>query len=124
MDNCSGSDWEDLVIVIAIHEELKRREGGGNPSKKLPSLRELADEIVARGFRELSKTYHPDRSGDNDIQVRLADARDRLAVLAETIEPNYNDEDVISVPAPPAPAAKRSAEPPSGYPFTDDDVPF
>jgi hypothetical protein len=127
VQNSPGLDREDLVITIAIHEELRRREKGGQPLKKVASLQELASEIIAKGFRVVSKIHHPDLSGDNSAQLRLNDARDQLLKLADAIESRDDEQDTIFVAAPPV---IRSARTPEHAPdffgsgITDDDVPF
>jgi hypothetical protein len=127
VENCPGLDWEDLAVTIAVHEEVRRRESGGTPTKKLPSLQELANDIVAKGFRVASKVHHPDLSGDNDAQLRLTDARDRLVTLISNIESPDDEQDAILITAPPVVRAARAAEQPQdpfGFGLSDDDVPF
>ena len=127
VENCPGLDRDDLVVTIAIQEEVRRREKGGEPLKKAPSLQELASEIIAKGFRVVSKIHHPDFSGDNNAQLRLNDARDQLLKLAEGIESRDDDQDTIFVAAPPVIRSVRTPEPAPdffGSGITDDDVPF
>jgi hypothetical protein len=128
VENCSGLDWEDLAVTIAIHEEVRRREAGGTPMKKVASLQELANEIVTKGFRVVSKVHHPDLSGDHDAQLRLTAARDQLLALIGNIEPTDEEQDVIFIAGPPVLQRPRASAPPGNDPvdfgITDDDVPF
>ncbi len=125
-ENCIGREWEELLITVAVHEELKRREQGGEPQKKEPSVRELANQIVSKGFRESSKIHHPDRTGDNNMQRQLINARDRLLSLVEGIEPAYDEQDAFFVTAPPTPGTPEQTHRRSQDPFdiSDNDVPF
>jgi hypothetical protein len=127
VESCRGFDRDDLVITIAVHEEVRRREKGGTPLKKFPSLQQLANEIVTKGFRMVSKIHHPDLSGDNEAQLRLSDARDQLLKMAGNIDSHDEEQDAIFVPAPPAIKSERTPRPqadPFGSGITDDDVPF
>jgi hypothetical protein len=126
IENCAGLDWDDLAVTIAIHEEVRRRDSGGAPVKKRPSLQELANDIVAKGFRIASKLHHPDLSGDNDAQLRLTDARDRLLSFIGTIEVSDDESDAIWIAAPPVRSARSPAQPPDPFDFgiSEDDIPF
>lgn len=111
-DKHEESDWKELFITVAVHEEVERRRSGGIPQKRRPNKRQLAEEIVMRGFHHLSKTHHPDRNGDNETQKLLTSARDFLQRECKGIEEDY-DENTVLIKAP-----FVSAE------ITDEDIPF
>jgi hypothetical protein len=54
-EDCPGRDWDELVITIAIHAEVRRRENGGKPLKKFPSLQER-DAHLSRRFEHSSSS--------------------------------------------------------------------
>lgn len=108
----SASDRAELLITIAVHEELKRREFGGVQVRRRPTKRELACEIVTKGFHQLSKTHHPDRHGDGETQKLLTLSRDFLHTACKEIEEEY-EEGTIFINA-----VAVSAE------ITDEDIPF
>ncbi|HZL66318.1 MAG TPA: hypothetical protein VFC29_03205, partial [Candidatus Limnocylindrales bacterium] len=62
-----------------------RRASGGHAKRHIPTVKEFAAQIVAHGFRALSKLHHPDVNGDTEAQRRLTEARDVLLPLAENI---------------------------------------
>lgn len=101
------SGRESLFITVAIHEELQRRQSGGAQTKHRPTKRRLAEEIITKGFHQLSKMHHPDRNGDNEIQQTLSSARDFLNVASKDIQEEY-DEQTIFIEAE----------------ITDEDIPF
>ncbi len=67
----SGSEFLDLQLTIAIHEEVLRRRNGGSAMPRQPTARELAVKLVTKGFQILSKDHHPDRGGSNAAQKTL-----------------------------------------------------
>ena len=114
--------YDDLIITLAIHAELKRREKGGNQEPRVPSLRELAHEIVDHGFRQASKIRHPDGKGNNEAQIRLSSARDKLREACKNIDDDLEDSDAIVITEPRKYAARQGGSPFDG--ISDDDVPF
>jgi len=42
------------------------------------TVEQIAQEMIARSFRELSMQYHPDRGGDVEVMMRLNAARDLM----------------------------------------------
>lgn len=108
-DNYTLSDNTSLLFAVGIHEELRRREVGGAIVKRLPTSRELASQMVAKGFQQLSRTHHPDRNGSSDVQIRLAEVRDILLNSCKDIPEDETDALVI---------------PEQGVEISDDDIPF
>jgi hypothetical protein len=102
-------DPQSLLFAVAIHEEIRRREAGGQIKKRIPTPRELAQQLVNQGFRQLSKVHHPDRNGASDAQRRLTEVRDRLIIACQDVP----DEDCDALRIPP-PAVEIS----------DEDIPF
>ncbi len=124
---CEEFKQDDLFVVVAVHEELARRSAGGLPQKRVPPTKDLAKEIIGKGFRELSKVHHPDRSGEPAIQVRLTAARDQLLKMAESIGPDYREREVVMIPRPLTSSKPRvAAFDPNDYGqgITEDDIPF
>jgi hypothetical protein len=117
-----ASDGESLLITVAVHEELARRASGGRQSTHIPTVPELAAEVIMRGFRQLSKIHHPDQGGENEAQRRLIEARDCLNRVCENISGDPPT-DVVWIPEPPQ-QAKRTPRPAFVGGITDDDVPF
>ena len=117
------ADYQDLVITIAVHAEVQRRAAGGKPIKRVPSLRELAEEIVTKGYQQASKQYHPDGKGTHDAQLRLTHARDQLREAATNLQHDYNEDDVI-ITRPPAARPASPVPSPFDSGISDDDVPF
>ncbi len=116
------SEGETLLITVAVHEERARRNTGGLPAKHIPSVKEFAQNVIATGFRHLSKIHHPDRNGEEEAQRRLTVARQRLVKLCcEIDEESEHDGIVIS---PPYTAPARRVVPSFEEGITDDDVPF
>lgn len=107
------SKWKDLFLTIAIHEELSRRASGGKQELHRPGRKELATEMVTKGFHLLSKTYHPDCNGDNETQKRLTLAREFLANVCKEIDDETSEDD-ISIEEDPFEVTQ----------ITDDDIPF
>jgi hypothetical protein len=94
-DKHQSSSRLDLLITVAIHQELQRRRLGGVQAKHRPTKKRLAEEIVTKGFHQLSKTHHPDRNGDNEIQKTLTSARDFLNRVCKEIEEDYGGETIL-----------------------------
>jgi hypothetical protein len=106
------SSRQDLFITLAVHQEVERRRSGGAQAKHRPTKKRLADEIITKGFHHLSKTHHPDRNGDNEIQKTLTSARDFLIQACKEIQEDYDDETIL-IEAPVIYAE-----------ITDEDIPF
>jgi hypothetical protein len=74
------------LTSIELREPLKthverevRRRRADDEAKHIPApLRTTALEIVARGFRSLSRERHPDVGGSHDAMVQATAARDAL----------------------------------------------
>jgi hypothetical protein len=77
----SQPDHEDLIITIVVHGELRRCAVGGQPEIHVPSLRELAQEIVSRGYQQASKRHHPDGQGHHEAQLRLTHAKGKSSLF-------------------------------------------
>jgi hypothetical protein len=90
--NYDYSDGKSLLITIAIHEEVhRRRRSGAGRAKRVSTRKEMAKELVASGYRNLSKTYHPDKDGTVEAQRMLVEVRDSLVKACEGIaEDNYD----------------------------------
>lgn len=126
LDGQYRPEYDELLITVAIHQELQRRTAGGEQRPRVPTLRELAEEIVRLGYQQASRNHHPDGKGHHEAQIRLTQARDWLKQAASNCEDHTRDEGTTTIPAPPPPAAPpRAAAPrgPSGG-ISDDDVPF
>jgi hypothetical protein len=106
------SSRHDLFITVAIHQEIQRRRLGGAQAKHRPTKKRLAEEIITKGFHHLSKTHHPDRNGDNEIQKTLTSARDFLHRACKEIQEDYDDETILVD----APVVEGE--------ITDEDIPF
>jgi hypothetical protein len=106
------SDARSLLIVVAIHEEIRRRGSGGTRKTRIPSLRELANQLVSKGYHQLSKVHHPDRDGTSEAQRRLNQAKEQL--LQSCLEIADDSEDAIVIEA----AAEVGPE------ISDEDIPF
>jgi hypothetical protein len=111
-DKYDPSDGYTLIKTVAIHEEIRRRAAGGERKKRVPTLKELASDLVTKGFHQLSKTYHPDRKGDPEAQRRLNQVRDRLQNVCEDIVDENHDAIIIHGPEE------------NGPEVTDEDIPF
>jgi hypothetical protein len=122
LEDRPAPEYDELLITVAVHAELQRREAGGKPEQRVPSLHELAEEIITRGFQQASKQHHPDTKGHHDAQIRLTQARDQLRNSCNDLADEHYDEGTTIVPAPP-PTRPQPAAAPSGG-ITDDDVPF
>jgi hypothetical protein len=127
LESCQHLEWDGLLITVAVHEELARRARGGEPDRKIPSERELAKEIINKGFKQLSHVHHPDKaSGDNTAQRHLLKARDQLTALLEQIEEGEREDDIV-IEEPKVPRGRGGRSTADDNPFggmTDDDVPF
>jgi hypothetical protein len=75
-----------LLTTIAVHQELARRAQGGAVLPHIPTVQELAKDIVSKGFRQMSMTHHPDRNGKLETQKRLAAARDQLTEMCKAMK--------------------------------------
>ena len=113
-------EYDELLITVAVHGELSRREAGGKQEPRVPTLREVAAEIVTKGYQQASKHHHPDGKGNHDAQVRLTQARDELRNACTNIPDDGNDEGTTIIPAPATPKPRAHAAPSSG--ISDDDV--
>jgi hypothetical protein len=79
-------DYLDWLTSIELREPLKthvqrevrRRRAIGAGGHMPPELRATATEIVARGYRALSRERHPDAGGTHDAMVQATAARDAL----------------------------------------------
>jgi hypothetical protein len=109
-----SSSRRDLFITVAIHQELQRRRLGGAQAKHRPTKKRLAEDIITKGFHQLSKTHHPDRNGDGEIQKTLASARDFLNRACKEIQEDYDDETILITEL----VTNDGAE------ITDEDIPF
>jgi hypothetical protein len=84
-------DYLDWLTSISLREPLKthvqrevrRRRAIGDAGHIPQDLRETAIEIVARGYRALSRERHPDAGGSHDGMIDLVKARDALRALVE-----------------------------------------
>lgn len=115
---------EALYITVAIHEELKHRDSGRQAVKHLPTVVELVIQIVARGFRELSKEHHPNKKGDPEAQKQLHEARELLRVEVDKLKAEMEgrcDGIVIMNPVAGSAAPRWRRAP---RPYEEDDVPF
>jgi hypothetical protein len=104
-----SSDGGSLLITVAIHEEIKRRLDGGEQTKSVPTLKELATKLVASGYRQLSKVHHPDRDGAPEAQRRLNKVREFLVDACDGIADENYDAIIIQEPGPQ---------------ISDEDIPF
>jgi len=96
-DKCESRDRTDLLITIAVHEELSRRKSGGARRKSVPTPKEMAIKLVTAGYHHLSKQYHPDRDGAPAAQQTLNQLRDRLLGCCEEI-PDYGEDTIVISP--------------------------
>ena len=124
LDERFSPDFDELLITVAIHAERQRREAGAKQEGRIPTLRELAEEIISCGYQQASKKHHPDAKGHHEAQLRLTQARDRLRNACNDLtDENYNEgTTIIPAPAPP-PAPPRPSTAPADT-ISDDDVPF
>lgn len=110
-----GSSYEDLQITIAIHEEVHRREAGGAIMAREPSPRELAKQLVARGYRSLSRDHHPDvKGGSGTAQKRLNDVREALLKVCDQLDDEYPEGALVI----------HALEVLDGPEISDEDIPF
>jgi hypothetical protein len=130
VEKCQNLDWNEILITVAVNEELARRAHGGKAEKRRPSERELARDVISKGFQQVSKQHHPDKqSGDAAVQNRLTAVREQLLLLVSQIAEDSDLEDTIFICEPPSfrgrrDNADRDNDPFGGTRFTDDDVPF
>jgi len=114
--------YEESLVVLAIHGELSRRKAGGKPEQRLPTLRELAEEIISKGYQQASKHYHPDSKGQHEAQLLLTQAREELRNASLRLPNNRGHANAITI------TAKGLDRPARHEAFTeglsDDDVPF
>jgi hypothetical protein len=106
------SDSRSLLITVAIHEEIQRRKSGGERKKRIPTLRELATQLVAKGFHQLTKQHHPDRNGTSEAQRRLNQVREHLMRACGQIAEEDQDAIIIHDPNETVPEVN------------DEDIPF
>jgi hypothetical protein len=106
-----GAEYRDLLLTIAIHEEVQRRAKGGQLQAKQPSPRELAVKIVTKGYQILSKDHHPDRGGSEPVQKNLNAVRAQLLEACQNIQDGLGEDDLV-IP------------PPVESPISDEDIPF
>ena len=99
-DQYDQNDGKDLLITVAIHAELSRRANGGKQLRQEPTVKELALDVVSKGFQQTSKVHHPDQQGEHE--ARLGKARDRLQELCSQIE-NELEQDAVIISPPSAP---------------------
>jgi hypothetical protein len=118
----SQPDHEDLIITIAVHSEIRRRVAGEQQVRHVPSLRELAHDIVNRGYPQASKLHHPDGKGHHEAQLRLTRAKEELLTFCATLADEIDEYGAVMIPDS-LPPRSRSARPPSAA-VSDDDVPF
>lgn len=116
------SQAEDLLISVAVHEERCRRASGGAKKNHVPTVKEFAAQIVAQGFRALSKVNHPDVNGETEAQRRLTVARGLLLPFVEKIQPEETGDGIEICSSGP----RRTRRPPPSFDegIGDDDVPF
>lgn len=115
-------EYETLLITVAIHGELERRSAGGAQERRLPTIRELAEEIVSIGYAQASKQHHPDTNGHHESQLRLTKARDFLrnscAEMNDISE--FDNQTIIPAPA----SAKSRGQSARSSNLSEDDCPF
>jgi len=121
-DGQFSPEYDKLLITVAVHGELRRREAGGKQEPRVPTLRELAEEIVTRGYQQASKHHHPDGQGHHEAQVRLTQARDELRNACTNLADDNPDEGTTIIPAPAAPTPRARAA--ASEDISDEDVPF
>jgi hypothetical protein len=114
-DAQARSEYDDLQLTIAIHEEVQRRKSGGPIRPKEPTARELAKRLVAKGYQSLSKDHHPDRGGSENAQKMLNGVRDQLLAACGEIDDDCPEGALIV----PQPAVRRASTP-----ISDEDIPF
>ncbi|MBL8234884.1 MAG: hypothetical protein JNL98_40665 [Bryobacterales bacterium] len=111
-----------LMITIALHSEIERRRRGAGPEKRSPTVRELALDIVDRGYRNASKQISLGSRGREEKISRLTEAREFLLQAITRSASDEENDGVIEIPAPPQSKWDRDYR--ETYPCEDDDVPF
>jgi hypothetical protein len=51
-DDQSEYTRDHLLVTLGVHAELRRRSDGGAQERRVPTLRELAKEILTKGFQQ------------------------------------------------------------------------
>ena len=115
-------ECETLLITVAIHGELERRRAGGAQDRRMPTIRELAEEIVSKGYAQASKQHHPDTNGHHESQLRLTKARDSLRNLCAEMNNISEFDNPTIIPAPASSKFRRQSARSSK--LSDDDCPF
>ncbi|MBI4904689.1 MAG: hypothetical protein HY820_13700 [Acidobacteria bacterium] len=117
-------DQRVLIIIVAIHAELQRRQSGGLQEKHLPGIRELAAEIIEAGCREVTLKYDPAGNYPKDRKNPLSKAREELQRLLRKVSDDSKGGGAISIPA----EGKALAKAPLAISYSavdyDEDVPF
>jgi hypothetical protein len=68
----------------ALEAEWRRRNGSSSAPGPLDApARQLAQELLAAGFKALARERHPDRGGTHEQQVALGKVRDWLRSVIE-----------------------------------------
>jgi hypothetical protein len=114
----SRDEFTELLVTVAIHEEVGRRVSGGKQELRLPSLRDCANDILTRGYQQASKIHHPDGKGHHGAQLRLNRARDELRKAVENLPDDIDERHDTVIPAPGQPLLGHLDG------IGDDDVPF
>jgi hypothetical protein len=114
----SKDEFTELLVTVAIHEEIGRRLSGGKQERRLPSLRDCANDILTRGYQQASKIHHPDGKGHHEAQLRLNRARDELRKAVEKLPDEIDERHDTVIPAPGQPLRRQFDS------IGDDDVPF
>lgn len=115
-------DYDALMATVAVHGELQRRASNGKVHRHYPSERELAEDIIKRGFQQASKIHHPDVGGAKESQQKLAAVRDRL--LRKSKEFPSFDQSAATLVIMEDALTRSGPWEPSAYEISDDDIPF
>jgi len=116
---CASSNADYLLVTIAVNQECARRGEGGKALRRMPSVRELALDIVNQGFRHVSKVHHPDRNGEVEAQKRASDAKRQLLDACNKLKVDYEPGAILIDSTTIRPPGRQFSEG-----ITDDDVPF
>jgi hypothetical protein len=122
IDEQLSPEYGELLVTVAIHGELSRRGTGAKQERRVPTLSELAQKIVNRGFQQASKDHHPGGKGHHEAQLLLKQARDELLKACRNLTDDHNDESTMIMEAPEKPKSRAGAMQSEG--ISDDDVPF